>query len=117
MQICVKHCGMPRAEFIKSFQGHESDLKWLGRHTRSRKEYAQKLTANKDAIQRAQRKIALVEQVADLTVTEIKEINRRMSMGEAMARRAKISPSWQKNIQSCVQSWNKSENIKRCSPI
>jgi RNA polymerase primary sigma factor len=89
MQLCIKTCGMPRVDFIKGFQGHESDLKWLGRHTRSRKDYAQKLSQNKDAIQRAQRKIALIEERAGLTVTEIKEINRRMSMGEAMARRAK----------------------------
>ncbi len=89
MQICVKTCGMPRMEFIKSFQGSESDLRWVSKHTRSKKDYAARLTAEKDNIQRAQRKLQLVEEEAGLSVTEIKEINRRMSMGEAMARRAK----------------------------
>jgi RNA polymerase primary sigma factor len=89
MRLCIKVSGMPRAEFIKSFPGSESDLKWLGKHTRSKKEYASKLAAQKDNIQRAQRKIAAAEERTGLTVAEIKEINRRMSMGEAMARRAK----------------------------
>jgi RNA polymerase primary sigma factor len=89
MQLCVRFAGMPRSEFIKGFQGHESDPKWLGRQTKSKKDYSAKLTLNKDGILRAQRKIAAVEATSGLTVTEIKEINRRMSMGEAMARRAK----------------------------
>ena len=89
MQICVKYCGMPRIEFIKSFQGSESDMRWLGKHTRAKKDYAAKLAAEKDNIQRAQRKLGIIEEEIGLTVTEIKEINRKMSMGEAMARRAK----------------------------
>ncbi len=89
MQLCVKHCGMPRMEFIKSFQGNESDQKWLSKHTRSKKEYAARLSAEKDNILRPQRKLGIIETELGLTVTEIKEINRRMSMGEAMARRAK----------------------------
>jgi RNA polymerase primary sigma factor len=89
MQMCVRRCGMPRIEFIKSFQGSESDLKWLGKHTRVKKDYAAKLAAEKDSIHRAQRKIGAIEEISGLSVTEIKEINRRMSMGEAMARRAK----------------------------
>jgi len=89
MLIAVRNCSMPRAEFIKSFQGHESDPRWITKHMRSKKEYGAKLAAEKDNILRAQRKIAAIEEVAGLTVSEIKEINRRMSMGEAMARRAK----------------------------
>jgi RNA polymerase primary sigma factor len=89
MHICVKTCGMPRMEFIRSFQGSETDLRWVSKHTRSKKDYASKLAAEKDNIQRAQRKLQTIEDEVGLTVSEIKEINRRMSMGEAMARRAK----------------------------
>ncbi len=89
MQIAIKQCGMPRAEFIGSFQGSESDLRWVSKHTRAKKDYAQRLAAEKDNIQRAQRKLQIIEEEVGLSVTEIKEINRRMSMGEAMARRAK----------------------------
>jgi RNA polymerase primary sigma factor len=88
MMIAVRGCGMPRKEFIKSFQGGESDLKWVSRHAR-KKDYGSKLTAQKEEIQRAQRRIQQIEEETGLTVMEIKEINRRMSMGEARARRAK----------------------------
>jgi len=88
MTIAVRRCGMPRREFIKSFQGSESNLKWVSRHTR-KKDFGPKLSAYKVDIQRAQRRIAQIEEETGLAVTEIKEINRRMSMGEARARRAK----------------------------
>ena len=89
MQLVVKVCGLPRAEFIKTFPGNESDLKWANKHTRAKKDYAAKLSAERENIKRLQRKLGQIEDTVDLTVTEIKEINRQMSMGEAMARRAK----------------------------
>ena len=88
MRIAVKVCGMPRKDFIASFQGSETDPRWVSRHAR-KKDYGTKLGNEKDEIQRLQRRIALVEEKSGLTVTEIKEINRNMSMGEARARRAK----------------------------
>jgi RNA polymerase primary sigma factor len=87
MRIAIRRCGMPRKEFIKSFQGSESNLKWVSRHTR-KKDYGP-INANKEDIQRAQRRMIQIEEETGLTVMEIKDINRRMSMGEARARRAK----------------------------
>ncbi len=89
MRIAIRVCGMPRKDFITSFQGSEADLKWVSRHTRGKKDYASKLAAHKDEIQRLQRRITQIEEQSGLSVSEIKEINRRMSMGEARARRAK----------------------------
>ncbi len=88
MRIAVRECRMDRKEFIKSFRGTESDSSWVSRVAR-KKEIAARINAHKDDIQRMQRRIAEVEIATGLTVTEIKEINRRMSMGEARARRAK----------------------------
>ena len=88
MTLAVRRAGMPRKEFITSFQGSESNLKWVSRHAR-KKDYGSKLNAQKEEIHRAQRRLAQIEEETGLTVTEIKEINRRMSMGEARARRAK----------------------------
>ncbi len=84
----VKVCGMPRKDFIASFQGSETDARWVSRHGR-KKDFGPKLIAVKDDIQRLQRRISQVEEKSGLTITEIKEINRNMSMGEARARRAK----------------------------
>ena len=88
MNIAVGRCGMPRKEFIKSFQGSESDLQWGASQIR-KKGYGSRLKHHKYDIQRAQRRILHIEEQTGLCVTEIKEINRRMSMGEARARRAK----------------------------
>ena len=88
MRIAVRDCKMPRKDFITSFQGSEADLKWVTRHTR-KKDYGSRLAAEKENIQRLQRRIIQVEEQSGLSVSEIKEINRRMSMGEARARRAK----------------------------
>jgi RNA polymerase primary sigma factor len=88
MRIAIKDCGMPRKDFITTFQGSETDLKWVTRQTR-KKPFGPRLAVEKDNIQRLQRRITQIEEQTGLTVSEIKEINRRMSMGEARARRAK----------------------------
>tara|TARA_R110001599_G_scaffold76384_4_gene209060 strand:+ start:2795 stop:4714 length:1920 start_codon:yes stop_codon:yes gene_type:complete len=89
MTIAIRDCGMPRKDFITSFQGSESDLKWITRQTKGKKDYVPRLIAQKDTILRLQRRIIAVEEQCGLSVNEIKDINRRMSMGEARARRAK----------------------------
>ena len=88
MRIAIRDCKMPRKDFITTFQGSEADLKWVTRLTR-KKDYGSRLAAEKENIQRLQRRIIQVEEQSGLSVSEIKEINRRMSMGEARARRAK----------------------------
>ena len=88
MRMATRGAGMPRKEFISTFQGSESDLKWVSRQAK-KKEYGPKLMAEKELFQRLQRRIAQAEEVSGLNVAEIKDINRRMSMGEARARRAK----------------------------
>jgi len=84
----VRECRMDRKEFIKSFAGSESDARWVSRVAR-KKEIGARINLHKEELQRMQRRIGDVEQAIGLSVTEIKEINRRMSMGEARARRAK----------------------------
>jgi RNA polymerase primary sigma factor len=88
MRIAIKICQMPRKDFISTFQGSESDVKWVTRQVR-KKDYGSKLAAEKENFQRLQRRIGQIEEQSGLKVSEIKEINRRMSMGEARARRAK----------------------------
>ncbi|MFT4615289.1 MAG: RNA polymerase primary sigma factor [Bacteroidia bacterium] len=88
MRIAIRECGMPRKEFVDTFRGSEDDSRWVSRQAR-KKDYGPKLTAQKEILQRLQRRIAAVSERSGLSVAEIKEINRRMSMGEARARRAK----------------------------
>ena len=89
MTITVRHCKVPRKEFIDSFVGYETDILWLDRLIRSEPGCAERLSLEGDTLLRLQRRIIAVEEKTGLTVSEIKDINRRMSMGEARARRAK----------------------------
>ena len=86
---CVSDAGMSRKEFITSFPQNETNLQWLDDRIKSGSAYAERLVEVADDIRRAQRKLSEVERLCQLTIGEIKEINRRMSIGEAKARRAK----------------------------
>jgi RNA polymerase primary sigma factor len=89
MQICVRDAGMPRKDFLASFPKSETDLSWIDKHIRAKRKHSSILARLKDDILRAQRKLITVEEATRLSIAEIKEINRQMSIGEAKARRAK----------------------------
>jgi RNA polymerase primary sigma factor len=89
MQICVRDACMPRKDFLSSFPKSETDLSWIEKHIRAKRKHSSTLAKLKDDILRAQRKLIAVEDLTRLTIVEIKEINRQMSIGEAKARRAK----------------------------
>ncbi|WP_280546038.1 MULTISPECIES: RNA polymerase sigma factor RpoD [unclassified Halomonas] len=89
MQLCVKKAKVPRKTFIKAFPGSESSPEWLDEFSAANPKYAARLAPLRGDIQRAQRKIAFEEEMIQLPVSEIKEVNRRLSIGEAKARRAK----------------------------
>ena len=81
--------GMPRREFIKSFADNSSNLDWVQNRLKGKPKYAVKLKKNKDDIKKIQRKLLKIEELTNLKVSEIKEINRKMSIGEAKSKRAK----------------------------
>jgi len=89
MQICVRDAGMPRKDFIASFPKSETNLGWVEKHIRAKRKHSSTLAKLKGDILRAQRKLLTVEADTGLKISEIKEINRQMSIGEAQARRAK----------------------------
>ena len=89
MQICVRECKMPRKDFIKWFPGNETNLEWADDLSKSSKPYAASLGERQDEIVRMQKRIANIQSEVDLEIPDIKEINRRVSIGEAKARRAK----------------------------
>ncbi len=89
MTICVKNAGMPRKEFIISFPGSETDLMWVDRQIRRGQDFSEAMVHLKDDIIYLQNKILRLQTAAGLPVREIKDISRRLSVGEAKARRAK----------------------------
>jgi len=90
MRLCIKISKMPRKDFIKAFIGNETDSTWINEIVDANElPFARKLGTVREDVLRAQRKISSIEVSAELSITEIKDINRRMSLGEARARRAK----------------------------
>ncbi|WP_290517889.1 RNA polymerase sigma factor RpoD [Alcanivorax sp.] len=91
MSATIRRGGMDRKDFIKVFPGNETNMDWIDGQlkTKKGKAIADKLGAVKEDVQRAQRKIGTIEDIIGLPVGDIKEINRRISIGEAKARRAK----------------------------
>ncbi|MBV4542659.1 RNA polymerase sigma factor RpoD [Pseudomonas vlassakiae] len=89
MQLCVRDARMPRADFLRLFPGNETDQTWSGDLAKRNTKWAAALGEKDAAIVACQQKLIDLETETGLTVAEIKEINRRMSIGEAKARRAK----------------------------
>jgi RNA polymerase primary sigma factor len=89
MNLCVREAHMPRKQFINSFPGNESDLNWLSKIIKAESKYTNTLGNHAEEILRAQKRLQAVEHETGLSIADIKDINRRMSIGEAKARRAK----------------------------
>lgn len=91
MRVCIEKAKIPRKLFIETFPGNETDLEWVDTLI---KQHGKKLDVNRinellPEIRQLQKKLAHFEHEYGLTVSEIKDINREMSIGEAKARRAK----------------------------
>ncbi|MFK7915128.1 MAG: RNA polymerase sigma factor RpoD, partial [Pseudomonadales bacterium] len=89
LMICVRQARVPRDVFRKEFVGNEISNAWVNKLIKAKKDYSSTIDAHKEDIFRAQRKLKAICDETELTVHEIKEINRNMSLGEAKARRAK----------------------------
>ena len=88
-RIFVKLARMPRRDFIQSYPGNEADPSWGLKMSRVRKPWAKTIKVNIDEVTRQHNKLAKLEKIIGLEIAHIKDINRRMSIGEAKIRRAK----------------------------
>ena len=89
MKICVELSKMPKKNFITLFTGNETSPTWFEAALAMKKPWGEALKQNEEEIQRFVQKLVQVEVETGLTIEQVKDINRRMSIGEAKARRAK----------------------------
>ncbi|MGE5625429.1 MAG: RNA polymerase sigma factor RpoD [Bacillota bacterium] len=87
--LCVQKAGMPRKDFIKSFPDNETNTRWLDRQIKSKRKWSSALGKQREEVVRLQNRLRTIESETHLSIGELKEINRQMSIGEAKARRAK----------------------------
>lgn len=85
----VNKARMPNQLLVTSFPSHETDLTWIDKHIAENKPYSELLNVHRTAIVAEQEKLMGLEKITGLKISEIKNLNRRMSIGEAKARKAK----------------------------
>lgn len=89
MRMCVDNSKMPKKTFINLFAGNEASSEWIDEALNSGKPYAERLKTYEEELRRCSTKLRLLEEETGLSIERIKDISRRMSIGEAKARRAK----------------------------
>ena len=89
MELCVKKAGVSRSHFIKVFPGNETNQAWVAQEIESNKPYSQALEHYRPAVIEQQQNLLSLKEKIGIPIKDLKEINRKMSTGEAKARRAK----------------------------
>ena len=89
MRICVDEAGMPRQDFVRNFPEHEIDPEWIERQIRAKRKWSAAIRARKEEIFTLQQELIGLEKELRLPISELKELRRQISIGEAKARRAK----------------------------
>ncbi len=89
LDICVNRVGMDRDHFIRTFPGNETNLKWVEDQLAANPPYADVLARSVPDIQDLQQKLIDLQARVVLPLLDLKEINKRMAMGEMKARKAK----------------------------
>ncbi|TAK90295.1 MAG: RNA polymerase sigma factor RpoD [Burkholderiaceae bacterium] len=89
LDICVNRVGMPRDQFIKLFPGNETNIKWANRLVSAGHAYSEVLARNIPAIHELQQKLIDLQARVVLPLADLKEVNKEMARGEAIARKAK----------------------------
>jgi len=89
MKLCVEICKMPKKNFVTLFSGNETSEAWFKAARAMNKPWSEKLQEVDEDVHRNLQKLRQIEEETGLTIEQVKDINRRMSIGEAKARRAK----------------------------
>lgn len=89
MRLCIDRAGMARKDFITSFPQNETNQNWLTDVMAAKPALASALELYSDDILKLQKQLIRIENETRLSIQQIKDISRSVSVGEAKARRAK----------------------------
>jgi len=87
--IFVKKAKMPRLDFIAAYTDNETRPDWLDQYLDKNNPYSAVLKEYEKELRKARKVLTEIEVHYGLTIGGLKDINRRISIGEAKARRAK----------------------------
>ncbi len=89
LQMAVIQSRMPKKTFIETYSGNEANPRWITSLVRGKQKWVPALKENAAEIKTMQEKLGVLASQNRITIAELKDINRKMSIGEAKARRAK----------------------------
>ena len=89
LRICVNDAGMSRDDFRQKFLDAETDPAFIEKLVRAKRNYSREITSRRDELEALQGELRQIEADNLITIAEIKDINRRVVMGDAKAKRAK----------------------------
>jgi RNA polymerase primary sigma factor len=89
IKICVQKARVTRKTFISKFVGRESELFWIRSMMRGKEGDKTILKAHAEELENLRDKLQNLENIAGLRIHQIKDVSKRMNIGEAKARRAK----------------------------
>ncbi len=89
MAVCVRQAGMPRKDFIGTFPRNETNVRWIDKHVRAKRKHSAALGRLREEVVRRQQELRALEKRLTRSIQELKQVNRDIATGEAMARRAK----------------------------
>ncbi|WP_041757684.1 RNA polymerase sigma factor RpoD [Psychrobacter arcticus] len=89
MRLVIRRGRMPREEFRKTFPSNETNVDWLIERIKGKPAFAATLEKVTDDVILLQRAIRDYEHKLEMEIHDMKDVARRMAIGEAKARRAK----------------------------
>ncbi len=89
LDMCVNKGQMPRPHFIKVFPGNETSSRWIKNEVLTGRPYGPILARFEPNILEQQHKLTEIQKRIGIPLKDLKDINKKMSTGEAKARRAK----------------------------
>ena len=89
MRLCIDKAEMKRIDFVKSFPQNETNIEWLDKVTEEMPQYKEALEVFREDILFLQNQLIKIQDETSLSITQVKDLNRIVSVGEAKARRAK----------------------------
>ena len=88
-KYCVTYGKIPRKRFLEYFRRNESNMDWYDKLVKDSGGEAAKLSKYRDIISGYTDQMVKVQDKAGLELAELRDLSRKLSIGEAKARRAK----------------------------
>ncbi|MFN3703455.1 RNA polymerase sigma factor RpoD [Thermomonas sp.] len=89
LDLCTRVAKMPRKDFIKAWEGNQTNLDWVDELLKRKQKWGSALREVREQIIAEQEATIALEKAMHVSLADLKDINRAMAYGEAKARKAK----------------------------